>query len=261
MGTPLPTAPPQNFVPQLNPQIAKDWANYEASLEQYQADLKEIQRLAAALSHMKNPMFGIQEVMGAVMNMSGDQIASLSSLDNLDTDLRNLLQGAQSSYNGILGGSGSTTDPTKAQIADAQQMTNDINQLEAIVKWQQSLGDKSAFDSGTLNNLESAINSIKGACVDGYGDSIWGNASLMARQFNIANNPIGNGGGTYSPMLKAISDGFQTINQSVSALSTTTNTKLQFTTEQYKQCLGIDQSSIQSYLKLTAAMIQNEKTN
>lgn len=249
---------PNDFAPVLNPQIAKDWNDYEISLEQYKADCEEIKRLAAALASMKNPMFGVQEVMGAVMNMSGDQISSLSSLDNLDTDLRNLLQGAQNGFNGAINDKSDPSnpnEPTSQQTKDGKEILDNIRQLEAFIKWQQSLGGNSAFDSGTLNNMLSAINNIKSVFT---GNNSWGVPGAMGWRVNyFASQPNGN----YAPELKTIQDGFQTLNQSTSALSTTTNTKLQFTTEQYKQYLGIDQSTIQAYLKLTAAMIQNEKTS
>lgn len=268
MSTPTPTNPADQ-APLLNPQLAKDLQAYELAQEQYKADCKEIQQLAAALASMKNPMFGVQEVMGAVMNMSGDQISALSSLDSVDTDLRGLLQGAQNAFNGLGNdapnmGNGKV-DPK--DVAYGQTILDNITQLENFVKWQQSLGDKSPFDSGTLDNLSSAIQDIKGAFDIKGAPSAWGNPGAMAGDImtwvNQSNNGSGggNGGGTYAPQLKAITDGFETTNQTVSALSTTTNTQLQFTTEQYKQYLGIDQSSIQAYLKLTSAMIQNEKTN
>ncbi|MBS0629831.1 MAG: hypothetical protein JSS30_06370 [Verrucomicrobia bacterium] len=251
-----------NFLPTLNPQIAKDLAAYEAAQEAYQFDCQEIQRLAAALSHMKNPMFGVQEVMSAVMNMSGDQISTLSAMDNIDTDMRNMLQDAQNGCNTLQTAPGNPDVPSKQQIADAQQIINNIDGLEAFLKWQQSLGKDSIFDQGTISNMLSAIKNIKGDFTesDGSGQTInvWGNASGMAAWLMLANQNAGNG---YDSALKTLQDGFQTLNQSTSALSTTTNTQLQFQTEQYKQYLGIDQSSIQAYLKLTSAMIQNEKTS
>jgi hypothetical protein len=66
-------------------------------------------------------------------------------------------------------------------------------------------------------------------------------------------------GGQYSPVLKGISDGLQTVNQSVSALSTSTNTKLQFQSEQYKQGLGILSDLEQGVEKEMAKYIQGQQ--
>lgn len=244
------------MAPELNPQIAKDLAAYEIAQEEYQYYCQEIKQLAAALATMKNPMFGVQEVMNAVMDMNGAQISSLSAIDNIDTDLRNMVGAAQDGFNSAMNDNSDPSNPNKVtpqQVQDGEKIKTNIDQLEAFLKWQQSLGKNSIIDSGTLDNMLSAISSMKGA----IGPNDWKDPGAIAHDINgwtSANN------GQYSPQLKAFQDAFQTLNQSTSALSTSTNTQLQFMTQNYKQYLGIDQSDIQAETKLTSAMIQNQKT-
>jgi len=250
---PLQTPP----APLLNPQIAKDLKAYEIAMEELNYAREEIKKLAAALQHMKNPLYGVQMVMSEVMNMGGAQISSLSALDNVDTDLRNILQDGQNGFNSAQNDNSDPSNPnmtTPQQKADGEKFKNSLDQLENFLKWQQSLGKNSIIDGGTLKTMLSAISSIKNLF---NGPANWngGNIGHHINGWTKQQN------GQYSPELKTIQDSLQTLTQSTSALSTTTNTELQFRSEQYKQYLGIDQSSIQSYLKLTSAMIQNQKTS
>jgi hypothetical protein len=254
------------MVPQLNPQTAQDWAAYENAINQYGMDLKDIQKLAAMLVHAKNQfgynMYMLMEVEDAVNNKGGDQVGILSATENFDTDLRNLLQDAQNNYNGLLGSNTNNADePTPQEEAMAEKFKQDIDQIQAILDWQGSSTCKNPIiDKGTIDNISSAIKNIKDAC-----GTYWNDAPGAPPGSNLASNILqavsNQNGGQYSPMLKGISDGLQTVNQSVSALSTSTNTKLQFQSEQYKQGLSQLQAVIESETKLTAAMIQNEKSS
>jgi hypothetical protein len=254
-----------DFYPELNPQTAQDWAAYENAINQYGIDLKEIQKLAAMLVHAKTQfgynMYQVMELEDAVNNKGGDQVGILSATENFDTDLRNLLQDAQNNYNGLLGDGKDYAEPTPQECADAEKFKQDIDQLQAILDWQQSPSCKNPIiDKGTIDNISSAIKNIKDAFGDKWNDQPGTSPGLgIAGSILFAVNQ--QNAGKYSPLLKSISDGLQTVNQSVSALSTSTNTKLQFQSEQYKQGLSQLQAVIESETKLTAAMIQNEKSN
>jgi len=255
--------PNNGMVPDLNPQTAQDWAAYENAIAQYNLELKEIQELAAMLVHAKGQfgynMYQVMEVVDAVNNKGGDQVGILSATENFSTDLRNLLQDAQNNYNGLLGDGKDYTDPTPAEMAEAAQFKQDLDQIQAILDWQQSPSCKNPIiDKGTSDNISSAIKNIK----DALGDS-WNDKPGTPAGSGIADAILWGvhqqNGGQYSPVLKGISDGLQTVNQSVSALSTSTNTKLQFQSEQYKQGLGILSDLEQGVEKEMAKYIQGQQ--
>jgi len=255
--------PNNGMVPQLNPQTAQDWAAYENAIAQYNLELKDIQKLAAMLVHAKGQfgynMYQVMEVVDAVNNKGGDQVGILSATENFSTDLRNLLQDAQNNYNGLLGATNSPDEPTPQEDAMAEKFKEDIDQIQAILDWQGSPSCQNPIiDKGTLNNINTAIQNIKDAA-----GTTWNDLPGAPPGSNLAENIMtavsNQNGGQYSPMLKGISDGLQTVNQSVSALSTSTNTKLQFQSEQYKQGLGILSDLEQGVEKEMAKYIQGQQ--
>lgn len=264
--------------PGFSPQINQDWAAYENAMDQYNLDIQEIKQLAAMLVHAKSQfgynMYPVMELQNAVQDKGGAQVAQLAAIENIDTDLRNLNQEAQNGFNGIEGNPlGDPDNPNNpATNKDAQEILDGVQMLEAFLKWQSTLPHP-VVDSGTIANIQSAINNIKAP----FGKD-WGKSGAMAADISQwTNNQTGGSqllplqppgspvnapvGGTYSPQLQEITDGFQTNNQSTSALATSTNTQLQFQSEEYKQGLSQLQAVIESVSKLTAAMIQNERSN
>lgn len=251
-----------NPEPIINPQLAKDleaWLEAQMQLDQ---DKKILQKLLLALHTMKNALFGCQEVMNQMMNINGDKVAGLSAVDNVDSDLRGMLSKAQGDWNDAVNnaptdGSDNMTPKEKAALQD---MVDTIQSLESFLKWQGSLGDKSILDASDVNNILDQIKSIKDAFGQTGNQPNWGNLDQMGIQLNTWIYNQDNEGNS-SPQMQTIQGALQVINQSTSALSTTTNTNLQFTTEQYKQFMGILQTTQDAYLKFTATSVQNEKTN
>ena len=236
--------------PILNPQIGKDLEAYlEARMRLKMAEA-EVKKLAAMLGSMKNVMWGVQEFMAAVMGMQGDQIGGLAAVDNLDSDLRSEVGSGESTFNGIENG-GSNFGK---KVSEAKKLIQLIDQMEAFLKYEKSLGNKSVFGQGAIKNLQDAINSIKST----FGGH-WGQPSVMADL--IAGWVRAEKKGKYEGPLKTIQDAFQTLNQSTSALSTTTNTQLQFKTNEYKQTMGMDESIIEGYMKSLSAMVNNQRSN
>lgn len=248
--------------PILPPDVAADYKAWQQAMEAMGLDLEELHKLLLALKTMKNALFGCQEVINQLMTVNGDKVAGLSAVDKFESDLRTILQNAQSDYNNAINGYDNKDNkdivptPTPQQDAYMQDMFAQINSLQAILNWQSSLPpDQQILDSGNISNMQDAISNISTA----FGSS-WGDGTAMAGQVNLWVFDIYNGGSP-NPDQQNVTNGFQTINQSVSALSTTTNTDLQFTTEEYKQYMGILQSTQDAYLKFTAQSVQNQKTN
>lgn len=253
MSTPTPTP----FNPQqTDPTLAQDLQAYMEAQLQLQQDKDLLQKLLLMLHTMKNSMYGAQLVINQMMTINGDKVASLSAVDNIDSDLRGMLSRAQSDYNDIIDGSSGQQNgnPSPAQIASLKDMVATIADLNAFLDWQKSLGPNSIIDGNDIDNMQNAIAGIKGV-FQGSWDDINEMGCLMNTWVYNQNT------GQTSTEMQAIQNNFQTINQSTSALSATTNTSLQFTTEQYKQFMGIDQSAQDSYLKGNLASIQNQKSN
>lgn len=229
-------------------QIEKDLkAILEAKMELNEIR-QEIKKLALALSSMSNPMLGMQEIMIDVMGESGAQVTGLSKVDNLDSDLRNEVNGAESAVNSIgKGGKGS--------IEDAQKLLDYVNQLKTFIKTQEAEGKNSTVNQSALKSLSGALNQIESQFPKGS----WGNPVKMKADVTAWVNSS-KYYGKYAPQLKNIQDGLQTANQTTSALSTTTNTMLKFKSEQFKQFMGVAQSVDQSWLKLTLAFVTNQKS-
>ncbi|NGX38523.1 MAG: hypothetical protein K1000chlam2_01697 [Chlamydiae bacterium] len=239
-----------NLQKPLNPNIGKDleaWMEAENMLQQMR---KKLKAMAAGLSNMSNVMYGVMEIMGMFQNIEGDKVRGLSAIDNLDSDLRSAVSGAQTGFVGSKTGYNGNGVGTKM----AQQLIDMIKEIKTFIKYEKSQGaqgKKTAVDGSMLKNLSSAITQLE----EPYG-SAWGNASKMAGKAYTWVHKAKNG--KYSPELKTIQDGLQTLNQSTSALSTSTNTQLDFVTKEFQQFLGIDESAIQAYQKLNAAMIHNQ---
>lgn len=233
--------------PVLNPDIAKDLEAYMLAMQMLQEARQKLLAMAAQLKHMKNPMYGVMMIMNQFQEISGDQVRVLSAVDNIDSDIRAEVNDAQGATNSMSGGMMSINGKN-----DAEKLIEFVKQLEAFLKSQS--GGNGVIDGATLKNLEDALDSIKKV----FGKD-WGNPDAMAKDMNTWVNESNNG--TYSPELKNLQFAFQELNQSSSALSTVTNTKLQFETQMFQQFLGIDETTIQAYQKTDASMIQNQRAS
>ena len=241
-------------LPVLNPQLSKDLLAYLEAMELLQEMRQKLKEMAAGLKHMKNVMFGVVEIMNMFQNIEGGKIRALSAVDNIASDIRSEVSNAQGGVNAIAGAdnkNGSTT-PTKAEIADAKKFLDFINQIQAFIDAHG--GAKGVIGNATLKNLQDAVNNIKKQFTND-----WGNPKYMA--IDILRWVKESKSGKFAPELKNLQFGFQQLNQTVSALSTTTNTNLQFTSEMFKQFLGIDESAMQSYQKGNLQMVQNQRSN
>jgi hypothetical protein len=245
----------QGLLPPLSPQLRKDLLAYLEAMELLQQDEKKLLEMAKHLSHMKNAMYGVMEIMNMFQNIDGAKISALSALDNVDSDIRTQITGAEGEVNAMSGEKSTGKpghDPTKKEVEQAKKLVAFINSIQAFLE--QEGGNSKIMGKGTLSNLEDAIKNIKGVF-----KSSWGNPKEMAERMNewIA----GSKKGKFSPELKDLQFGLQQANQTVSALSTSTNTQLEFVTNMFKQFLGVDESAMQAYQKGNLTMIQNQRSN
>ena len=241
--------------PVMDPQLSQDMQAWLEALLQQEIDEEALKKLLAASYAMKNPMLAIQMIMQGIMNVHQDEISGLAAADNVDSDLRSAVTGAQNSENAAISGSngGTTLDPK-----DMQNLINEIDALKVflqseLAKIQGGVPNPFGSDPSTINNMLNAISSFQGA----FGTD-WGNANAMAGDMqNWVNAQMND---QISPNLKTTQDALQTLNQCSSAFSMTTGTQLQYKTEQYKQFEGIFEDNNQAYLKLITQIVQNLKS-
>lgn len=237
---------PYDIDPALNPQLRKDLEEYLLDMKLLQEELQKIKKMAAELKHMKNVMYGVMMIMNEFQTYQGQKVKALSDLDNVDSDLRAEVNDGQEGMNGMSG--------TNNSASEAKKLIEFVKQIQAFIDREAGKGGKGIIDKATLQNLENAIHSIKEA----FGKD-WGNAAEMAKDVKWWIEQSKNG--KYFPALKNIQDAFQELIGSTSALSTSTNTELDFTTKLFQQFLGIDETTMQSYQKSTASMVQNQRSN
>jgi len=230
--------------PEEGSRIGKDMAAWEAAEARLKEDQSMLKQMCAMIGTMKNPLVGAQMVMQQMTTVSGDRVEGLSAASNVDTDLRNQVMGSQTNFN--TGG--------KMTPAQAKKMYDALNKLKAWLENQKALGNKSIMSPDSINNM---LDAIKGVATE-FGKS-WGDPAKMVATMKAWEAKSKDG--KSSPDLKNVQDQFQTMNQTVSAFATTTNTQLQFQTEQYKQFLGIFNDVNSTYLKFVGTMVRNQKTS
>lgn len=256
-------AQPQNLIPMhqgkipvcpvVGKQFYKDLEAYEMAMQLLHKVEKEIKKMASGLSHMKNIMFGVTEIMNEFQNVEGAKVRVSSDVQNIDSDMRKQVTEAQGIINHYQDGvkaKGSVTPKQKEAMEQLCSLIHTLNDELGMLKNTPSLKA-----SGFVQNMEEGIKSITGA----FPRDSWDKPAYMAAWLTIAVRDEDKG--KTSPMLKNIQFGFQTLNQTTSALSTSTNTQLQYATDMFKQFLGIDETSMEAYQKLNLQMIQNEKSN
>jgi|GEM_PF-6423925 len=254
-GSKTPSSAPKPLLPPLSPQLRKDLEAYMEAMELLQQDRSKLKAMAKELGHMKNTMYGIVEIMNMFQNVEGAKVSAFSSLDNVDSDVRSQITGAEGAVNAMAAGKSAGTpghDPTKKEVAEAAKLVAFVKEIQGFMD--REGGGSKVIGKGTLKNLQDAINNIKSVF-----KTAWGNPTAMAERMNEWT--AGTKGGRFSPELKNLQFGLQQANQTVSAMSTSTNTQLEFVTNMFKQFLGIDETAMQSYQKGNLTMVQNQRSN
>lgn len=250
---PLTPAKQDNWAPVIGGALRKDLLLYMedmAILAEIQAKLKQ---MAAGIKNTGNVMFEVILIFAMLQAAQGAKMRALSDVDNVESDIRNDLSTAQGSWNDMAGGA------SKTQVDAARKLIAEVKEIEDFIKYEKAKGDKSVFDGGMLKNLQTAITSIKDAfdkpCKNSK-EKAWGDPNAMARKMNVwlwNQKKLG----VPMPAFKEVQDAFQTINQSVSELAATTNTRMQFTENVFKQFLGIMKTVQDAYLKLISTNVRH----
>ncbi len=225
-----------------NDDFNRDYNKYIQDKKLYGDDLTELQNACAALKAIKDAgarlMYVVTVLFPALMKTREANIGMLSDGMNVNTDMRNEMAKAQDAINDM---KGKTTDQA---AADAKQFVDAITNLQVMVQKSSDAGIIDAQSASTLNN---AIKGITDQFPDGLDP---GDVSTLV--------PIWWGSTTSMPQIKNIFNGFQGVNQTVSALSTSTGTQFSFYTNQYNQVLNLYNTGFMKPInQQESAIIQN----
>ncbi len=256
IAPPIPTnqVPTETYSP-IDPQFQADLEAWAEAMAEVQQEYAQIKQLAAHLKSHSTDMYQIIVIMDVMQDPSQSKVKGQSDLLNVDTDMRNQINSGQSGYNTVANSNATDVSNNGAPadaVNGANAMIQAMTQLQAELKM--LLGDK-AIDEPTFNNLQGAIDSMESP----FGNGNWGNGNDVAS--DIITWVGAASGGTNTPEIKTVQDAFQNQIQTTSALSSSTNTQLQFVMEEAKTILGAWQTSMQAYLKMTSALVQDQKSS
>lgn len=238
--------------------------NYiQAWEQQQQQQATDLLNLAAAITTMKNMLnsgnvqeafqFAGMVVMTQSMQCVGDNTGQFAGVENLGTGIRNIIGDLQSIFNE---GGGINSN-------DANNFAHWLNEFYNSMKggcptWMN--GDSSDY-TNIMNQLKS-IYSEFGLSTSQYGNLTGGLVSSCIKYWfnNSPSNPP-NPGGPPAPQITALQGDFQTLNNSVSAISSSATASEQYWTNVYNQAQGVTNNIFQSIGSLNTNSVANEKTN
>ncbi|MBS0651191.1 MAG: hypothetical protein JSR93_08515 [Verrucomicrobia bacterium] len=238
--------------------------NYiQAWEQQQQQQQQDLTNLGLAITTMMNMMKGgnVQEafqfagmvVMTQSMQCVGDNTGQFAGVENLGTGIRNIIGDLQSIFNE--GGGINSNDANNF----AQWLNEFYNSMKGgCPTWMN--GDSSDY-TNIMNQLKS-IYSEFGLSTSQYGNLNGGLVSACIKYWfnNSPNNPP-NPGGPPAPQITALQGDFQTLNNSVSAISSSATASEQYWTNVYNQAQGVTNNIFQSIGSLNTNSVANEKTN
>lgn len=228
-----------------NDDFNRDYNKYLQDKELYGEDLTALQNACAALKAIKDAgarlMYVVTVLFPALMKTREANIGMLSDGMNVNTDMRNEMAKAQDAINDMKG------KTPNDSIIDAAKFVTAMNNLKVMV---QKSADAGIIDPQSASALQNAIKGIT---------SQFPNTNGHINPVDVANLvPKWWGSTTSSPQIKNIFNGFQSVNQTVSALSTSTGTQFSFYTNQYNQVLNLYNTGFMKPInQQESAIIQN----
>jgi hypothetical protein len=246
----------------LDPNTA--FQNYiQAWEQQQQQQATDLLNLAAAITTMKNMLnsgnvqeafqFAGMVVMTQSMQCVGDNTGQFAGVENLGTGIRNIMGDLQSIFN-----EGKGINSNDAGNF-AQWLNEFYNSMSGgCPSW---MGSDSSDYTNIMNQLKS-IYSEFGISTANYGKPSsqggLGGGTVLKKIQSWFNNPAGN---APNPAITAMQGDFQTLNNSVSAISSSATASEQYWTNVYNQAQGVTNNIFQSIGSLNTNSVANEKTN
>ncbi len=275
-------------------QMAQDLSAIGTALEQMLHDLQsgDPNKVFTAM------MVALYQIFPAIEAYKGDNIEQLADSENVGSDLRSFITGAQASFNTACG-----TAPNQDAANDLYNYIHDLDGNAPISvsyngttytysNWVSFLSDTSGssgsfwqainmtppLDTDTASYLDQATAGIKEQ-FDNPGDpgstppippvDVWGQSNFGDYISDLYNTSIGNTSGIENPLtqtgamqsIKSVQSELQQSTQSVSTMATSVQTNEQFYTQEYNQILGIDNNLLQGESKQDSNFVQNQKTS
>lgn len=253
----------------------KRWEEMQERKKDHEQRLKD---LLGSLQAAANPLYVCQLVVQRVSNIAEDELGTFTTTSDLASQFRDSVAHVQGLFN-------KGADATER---DMQEMVKEIGQLWTFLESQKAQYPKGDGPlSGTsIKGLLDAIVSIEKPFNDEatvlvepliakrqaeqtgkitglvakttVSRNTWGKPQEMLRV--MQNWDLQSVIGKASPELKAIYSGFQTLNQTVSSVSATTNISIQYKSEEIKSYLGEQNSMAECLARLVNAIVRNQKS-
>ncbi|MBS0652304.1 MAG: hypothetical protein JSR39_02130 [Verrucomicrobia bacterium] len=224
---------------------------WEQQEKQNQTDLTNLSDAITTMMSMLHSgnvqeafQFAGMAVMPQSMACVGDNTGQFAGVENIGTGIRNIMGDLQSIFNE--GGSINASNPNSA--ADFSTWINEFfNQMNQ--------GCPAWMDQSDYTNIMNTLNSVYTEFGATPGNLTAGAvvADLKAWFTNSGNAP--------NKAITAMQGDFQTLNNSVSAISSSATASEQFWTNVYNQAQGVLNNIYQSIGNLNTNSVANEKTN
>ncbi len=237
---------------QWNLQQSSQWQALTQDL--YTGNWKQLSKDAATLVNSIN-----QNAFGTLnaqlkTQLLGD-LATIQMNCSTNPPNTNLIDAAMADmYYNLDNGSGTNpsapVQPDYSQIIPKmQEFIDDLTEMAAFINAHQ---DRFAGGSGTT--ILNEIQTIQGV----FGAS-WNNPTAMCQQVNTWLQQANSG--TTPQQIQTLTAAAQSIDRSTSALSSSSRISLDYKTNQYKQIIGDEESSIQTLLQGIIGFIHNQKNS
>jgi hypothetical protein len=213
-------------------------------------------------------MVALYQIFPAIEAYKGDNIKQLADSENVASDIRSFVTGAETAFNDT-SGNGATNlyyyvhDLNEAPVSiTINGQTTNYNNWLALLSDQPSSGPQIWGGNPALDPTDESyvVQSFSDINTE-FGQGVWGNTGSMATEiknwYTISNqNPE-----APASQIKSIQNDTQQANQSVSTLATSTQSNEQFYTQEFNQIIGIDNDLLQGQAQQNTNIVQNQKSN
>lgn len=239
-------------------QDVQDWINAQNQADAIDAEYKtEISSLMSQIKEYedwikggkKGPEQGMPpaqalwvfqtEVAPLISQSSEYKIEQEADALNVSNDLRNAITSSQNAFNQIITDLNNKTTPSSSDV------TSLLDSLQALSGMINDQGAQNIFGPGTVTSMNGFIASVT---------NIVGNPTSLQNFFTNYQNAL-NSGDPVPPEVNMISTAFNNLNQSVSGMSTTTQTQMQYLQQNLQQFFAIYKSIFDDYSNLNSYII------
>lgn len=222
------------------------WLLDQSEYTQGIAELQKMLQNATGANYLK-----ALAALSTLGDTVGTNLKIFADINNTASDLQGEVGQIESDLNSVLGQMQSKAPGTSPDSA-IQGLLDKVNDIEGFLKSPQA---QKIVDSTTINNMQEAISSLKAQ----FGTH-WGNVTAMKADLQGWFDQMTKTG-QYPPAISTLLSSMRTLNQSTSAFSTETNTKLQSEIELYRMIFGIITDIMKMHNDQNSYIINNKTKN